>query len=158
MEPTKEFLRQFAQTDPAILRDTRLQVEWVARGKYPLAVAPRMENTDEFVRKGAPIAWVKVAEGGLISAGSSSLGIINRPAHPNAVKVFLNWLLTREGQTVLAKAYGYPSARIDVPTDGIDTSGLPSPGEKFYLDDEETILAKSNMLAVGKEIFGNMVK
>jgi len=158
LEPTKEFLRQFAQTDPAILRDTRLQVEWVARGKYPLGIATRMENTDEFVRKGAPIAWVRVAEGGLISAGSSSLGIINRPAHPNAVKVFLNWLLTREGQTVLAKAYGYPSGRSDVSTEGIDTSGLPTPGEKFYLDDEENILAKSNMLVVGKEIFSSMVK
>ncbi len=32
LEPTKEYLRQLAQTNPAILRDSRLQVEWVARG------------------------------------------------------------------------------------------------------------------------------
>ncbi len=116
-----------------------------------------MENTNEFLRIGAPIAWVRVAEGGLISAGSSSLGIINRPAHPQAVKVFVNWLLTKEGQTVLAKAYGYPSARNDVSNEGIETSKLPATGEKFYLDDEENILAKSSMLKVSKEIFGSLV-
>lgn len=158
LEATKQFMQQLAQTEPVILRDPRLHVEWVAKGKYPLGIATRMENTAEFVRIGAPIAWVNVVEGGLISAGSSSLGVVNQPAHPNATKLFINWMLSREGQAVLVKGYGYPSARRDVPPEGVDPGSLPAPGEKFYLDDEENILAKRKMLAVGKEIFGALVK
>ncbi len=158
MEEARTFLKAFAQTEPAILRDTRLHVEWVARGKFPLGVATRMEDTGVFMRMGAPIAWVSVAEGGLVSPGSSSLGIIKDPAHPHATRLFVNWLLTREGQTAFIRGYAYPSARTDVPTDSIPPGNLPSPGEKFYLDDEDNVLAKSEMLAVGKEIFGSLVK
>ncbi len=158
LEEAKQFLREFAQTKPAILLDPRLHVEWVAKGKYPLGIATRMENTAEFMRMGAPIAWVNVIEGGLISAGSSSLGVVKQAAHPNATKLFINWMLTREGQTVLVKEYGYPSARRDVSTEGVEPGNLPAPGEKFYLDDEENILAKGKMLSVGKEIFGDLIK
>lgn len=157
-DEAKEYLRQFAQTEPAILRDTRLHVEWVARGKYPIGIATRMEDTGEFLRLGAPLAWVNVIEGGLISAGSSSLGVVKQPAHPNAAKVFVNWLLTREGQTAFMKGYAYPSARLDVSTDTVPPGNLPLPNEKFYIDDEENVLAKAKMLEVGKEIFGAMVR
>lgn len=157
-EEAKDYLREFAKTEPAILRDTRLHVEWVARGKYPVGVATRMEDTGVFLRMGAPIAWGNLVEGGLISAGSSSLGVINQPAHPNATKLFVNWLLTQEGQTAFIKGYAYPSARLDVSTDNIPPGNLPLPNEKFYIDDEENVLAKAKMLGVGTEIFGHLVK
>ena len=34
---------------------------------------------------------------------SSTLWLVNKAPHPNAVKVFINWLLTKEGQVAWAK-------------------------------------------------------
>lgn len=158
LEETKKYLEQLARMEPAILRDSRLHVEWVAQGKYPVGVATRLEDTAEFIRLGAPITWISAVEGGLISAGSSSLGMVNQPDHPNAAKIFINWLLTREGQTAFIKGYAYPSARLDVSSEGIPTANLPLPNEKFFMDDEENILAKAKMLEVGKEIFGPLLR
>jgi ABC-type Fe3+ transport system substrate-binding protein len=42
-------------------------------------------------------------EGGGSSAAGGTLGIPTRAPHPNAAKVFVNWLLSREGQIALQK-------------------------------------------------------
>jgi ABC-type Fe3+ transport system substrate-binding protein len=46
-----------------------------------------------------------------------SLGLMNRAPHPNAAVVFINWLLSKEGQLVWSKAVNAVSRRVDVPTD-----------------------------------------
>jgi ABC-type Fe3+ transport system substrate-binding protein len=52
------------------------------------------------------------------------LAFLNRAPHPNAAKVFVNWLLSREGQTLFQKVVSVSgdarnSRRIDVPKDHI---------------------------------------
>ena len=42
-------------------------------------------------------------------------GILKRAPHPNASKLFLDYLLSQEGQAAYAKAMGWSSARADVP-------------------------------------------
>jgi hypothetical protein len=51
-------------------------------------------------------------------------GLLNRAPHSNAAKVFINWLLSREGQALFQKVISVPgdprnSRRIDVPKDHI---------------------------------------
>ena len=46
----------------------------------------------------------------------------SQPPHPNAARVFVNWLLSREGQTALQRATNTPhnseeSLRTDIPKD-----------------------------------------
>ena len=48
-------------------------------------------------------------EGGSSSAAGGTLGIPTRAPHPHAAKVFINWLLSREGQSALQKL-GRPDA------------------------------------------------
>ena len=38
------------------------------------------------------------------------------PAHPNSTKVFVNWLLSREGQEVVSRGLGQATRRLDVDT------------------------------------------
>jgi len=63
-------------------------------------------------------------EGVNLSSAFGSLAMMNRAPHPNAAKVFINWLLSREGQTLFQKVMSVPgdarnSRRIDVPKDHI---------------------------------------
>src|SRR5687768_16706645 len=55
---------------------------------------------------------------------SGNLAIIKRPAHPNATKVFVNWLLGREGQEIVSKALGQATRRLDVDTKFLRNAGV----------------------------------
>lgn len=58
--------------------------------------------------------------------------LVNRAPHPNAAMVFLNWLLTKEGQTAWSKGMGYVSRRLDVPTDHVESYWVPKAGVKYW--------------------------
>jgi ABC-type Fe3+ transport system substrate-binding protein len=45
------------------------------------------------------------------------------PPHPNAAKVFVNWLLSKEGQEVFGKAVGQATRRLDVDTGWLQAVG-----------------------------------
>ncbi len=159
IEETKEFMRQFVKQEPAITRDRRLQAEWVARGKYALSVATNLENMIDFIKLGSPIDAVKVKEGGVIGPGAGGLAVPAVPAHPQAAKVFVNWLLSKEGHTVFVKAYGSPGVRKDAPREGIPSQMYPDPDEKFYMDTEEYIVYRGDaMMKIAKEIFAPLLK
>lgn len=72
------------------------------------------------MKKGLPITIVKPAqlrEGSDVNPSNGALAMFNNAPHPNAAKVYINWLLTKEGQTLFAQNMGYISARRDVSTD-----------------------------------------
>lgn len=50
--------------------------------------------------------------------------LYNRAPHPNAAKLFINWALTREGQTAFTQQTQIPSRRTDVPVP--DPADYPS--------------------------------
>lgn len=158
MDGAKDFFRQLVKQEPVVTRDWRQMVEWVARGKYPIGLAPNPEQTASFLNAGAPIATVKVVEGAKIGTVSGALGVPARVAHPNASIVFINWLLSKEGQEVFVKGLGSPSRRVDASTAGISPLFIPEPGEKYIYEDEEHFNFQSAVLPISKEIFGPLLK
>ncbi len=125
------FKELMVKQDPAIFRDARLQVETVARGKYSIVLGGSGQYKAEFLALGAPLA-IKVPKEG--DYGTTSFGAVSVPTklpHPNAATVFLNWLLTRDGQSLFAKGAGGPSRRLDASTEGVDPVFIPLPGEKM---------------------------
>lgn len=74
-------------------------------------------------------------EGGSSSAAGGTLGLANRAPHPNAAKLFINWLLSREGQRSLQK-FGRPvahnSRRIDISKDEADAFNRLDPAKKYF--------------------------
>ncbi len=53
-----------------------------------------------------------------VSHAGSTLTIFKNPPHPNATKVFVNWVLSKEGQTTIGTIAGFDSLRKDVPPMG----------------------------------------
>lgn len=153
-----DYLRQLAKQEPAITTDRRLQVEWVARGKHAIGIAAESPPIAEFQKVGAPIKRLTPVEGTISDSGSGTLAFIDRAPHPNASKVFINWLLTKEGQTVASPAFGSPSRRVDVDTSGHDPSMLLDPNIQYYPGDDEKFLQDySKLLETTKEIFGHLI-
>lgn len=98
-------------------------------------------------------------EGTVITTGIGAISLINRAAHPNAAKLFINWFLSKEGQTLYSRAYNSHSARVDVPTEGIDPATLRVAGEKYYNSETEDYLAATNdSIKAMDRIFGALKK
>ena len=63
--------------------------------------------------------------------------MLNRAPHPNAARVAINWLLSREGQMVVQNVdRDKDSLRIDIPKDGIVSYARRVEGPKYHLPDE----------------------
>ncbi|MDP3955377.1 MAG: extracellular solute-binding protein, partial [bacterium] len=154
-----DYMKELVKQEPLILRDQRLQVEWVAQGKYAIAVAPTQEIVTYFKDSGAPLAYVLPVEGGWVAAGSGNIALVNRAPHPNAARLAINWLLTREAQIPIRKAMGVSSARLDVPTEGLDPATLIKPGIKYIAaNSEEMELRAAEDKKLAEEIFGSLMK
>ncbi len=157
---SRQYLYDFVKQEPIVLADSRQQVEWVARGKYPVAVAARTENMVEFMDAGAPVAVVSPVEGVHLTAGAGGAALFRNPPHPNAAKLFLNWAMTKEGGTLLSKAIGGQSARLDVPSDFLDPRFVRQPtGQKYFNTiTEEDTRKKDAFAKTAMEIFAPLIK
>ncbi|MBI4332220.1 MAG: extracellular solute-binding protein [Chloroflexi bacterium] len=154
-----DYLRQLAKQDPFISRDQRLLAEWLARGKYPVGIAIDQGNIQEMLSAGAPIQYVVAAEGTYVSAGTGFLSRPRNAPHPNASLLFINWLLSREGQIAYTDVANLQSARADIPSTNVDPVSMRKPGVK-YVDTttEEFYLRTDAAIALGREIFGHLLK
>jgi len=151
-----QFLRDLGKQELIFTRDLRLLSEWVARGKYPISVGAKPELVTEFIQAGAPISSNPVAEGAFTS--SAGIALMKNAPNPHAAKLFLNWLLSREGQIIASKAYGYQSAREDVPTDFLGKFEVRKPGVK-YLQVERIIEQRGKEYEkVARETWGHLIK
>ncbi len=150
-----DYLRELAKQQPTIMRDERLALESLAQGKYAIQIGAPADEAVTFRDLGAPIAFVSAAEGSYLSASLGGLSLLNRAPHPNAAKLFINWLLTKEGLTVFSRAHGTQTTRLDVPTDFLDPTRVREPGKKYvesYTLDFSLKRAEASRLA--KEVFG----
>ena len=64
-------------------------------------------------------------EGAGLTSHSGQIGLVDNAPHPNAAKVFVNWLLSREGQMTMQTVFAEGrrgasnSRRTDIPKDMI---------------------------------------
>lgn len=132
-EKTKDFYRKIRAQAAAVDRDQRRQIEWIAQGKYPLHLGPGTVM-QQLEKRGLKFGVVPAFKdyGAYLTPGFGSAMLINRAAHPNASKVFLNWLLRKDGQTAFCRGMGYVSRRMDVPTDHVPPYWVPKPGVKYW--------------------------
>jgi ABC-type Fe3+ transport system substrate-binding protein len=79
-----------------------------------------------------PISTLK--EGYYAASGSGNVVLLKNAPHPNATKVFVNWLLSKQGQTAITKALGQPTRRFDVDTRWTKEFGHSSAKEVLTLE------------------------
>ncbi len=134
------FIRKlYGEMQAALSRDPRQMTDWLASGKVSLCIrCTAGGEVEKGKQHGLPIDYLDTEdwkEGGGSSAAGGTLGLPSRAPHPNAAKVFVNWFLSREGQSAMQKL-GRPDAhnsrRIDIPKDGVDAYNKLEPGKKYF--------------------------
>lgn len=152
-EQGEKFLRQLETQDLAITRDTRLHGETVARGKYAIGIGPLPQVVADLTQAGAPIAWAKTKEPGMVLTGSFAAAVPDQPAHPNAAALMFNHLLSRQGQLAVSESAGEPARRLDVPTTFALPGTIPPAGVNVFWLDEDFIVKEPSFYPVSREIF-----
>ena len=66
-------------------------------------------------------------------ATTGLLALVNHAPHPNAARVLVNWLASREGMDVWSRAQGIPPVRTDLDTSPYPADELIDPSAS-YLD------------------------
>ena len=98
-------------------RDQRVLADQLAKGKVAVMIGLTYYSFLPFIKAGLPIkALPTLKDGTYGTGGSGNLAVIKDPPHPNATKIFVNWLLSREGQELSSKALGQATHRLDVDT------------------------------------------
>jgi iron(III) transport system substrate-binding protein len=126
----EQFLAKLAAQEMMVGRNLRQLAEQVARGKSAVSIGVSYYSYLPFIKAGLPVKPISIIkEGYYAGSGSGNLAVLKNPAHPNAAKVFVNWLLSREGQTAVTKALGQPTRRFDVDTKWTKEFGHPAAKE-----------------------------
>jgi iron(III) transport system substrate-binding protein len=107
--------------------DARQQLEWVMRGRYPIGIGVSDGVLVDFRQEGLALNVREIREAGTLSTGVGGLQLISRAPHPNAAKVFVNWLLSREVQQRVSSQTGQNSRRLDVPA--AEPANAPDPAK-----------------------------
>lgn len=134
--------RLFSEIEVVLSREDRQAMDWLAVGKFPLCLF--CGNIESARAQGLPVERFKThrwQETPAVYSGSNgTLTLMNQAPHPNAARVFINWLLSRAGQMAFQKIMNTPDAvmesmRTDIPKDPIPPEGRRAPGVRYVIMD-----------------------
>jgi ABC-type Fe3+ transport system substrate-binding protein len=132
--------RLFSEMDVTVSQDRRQSSDWLASGKFPICID--CGDTDRAKQQGLPVdefphANLKEASYEVSTSGNSGLALINNAPNPNAARVFINWFLSRSGQTVWQTVMNTKvqepsdSMRTDIPKDKVTAPAKREEGKKY---------------------------
>jgi iron(III) transport system substrate-binding protein len=153
-----DFLRALARQEPVLLRDVRQELDQLGQGKQAICLGCSPATVWPMIEKGVPITLLhpkQLREGGYISSGGGNVALFNNAPHPNAARVYLNWLLGPEGQTAVARALAYPSGRLDVSNEWTEPWQLPIDGYWPSHTEEAVSVTRAQVGPFVRELFGD---
>jgi len=95
-EKAQRYMRELVKQNIALRRESNaMRAQLVAAGEAPMDIDATLGPVDELKRRGAPIDWVALSP---VPVVTSAHGLAYRPPHPNAARLYLDFILSREGQ------------------------------------------------------------
>lgn len=136
----KEWVKRWLTSGWVRFVDDRRQVEtWLTGGSSPLNFPTAdARSFRRLSRRGLPIKEVLIQKGtpALVASGSGCcITVFNRRPHPNASKLFLNWFLSKEGQTLHHRRgpdLDRQSLRDDIPIGNVQAEEQRPPEAKDF--------------------------
>ena len=90
-----KYMRELAKQRPSPREGHELLAQLVAAGEGVFDVNIPVASVERMKERGAPIDWTALGDAPAVMVG---IGIVAQAPHPNAAKVFLDFVLSREGQ------------------------------------------------------------
>jgi len=131
----QKFITKFlTETDILLTRDLQQGTDWLAQGKILFYIGsgqPIMKAK----KQGLPVDLMPhpLKEGDIMGGGSCCMAVVSKGPHANATKLFVNWVLSREGQSAWQKYTEVNSLRMDIPKSDLPTDDVPQKGVNYFM-------------------------
>jgi iron(III) transport system substrate-binding protein len=119
---------------PAIMRDTRQITDGLARGTYPIALGAEDADVAKLKQEGIPVDILENLTDlySQVSASFGQVALLDTPPHPNAARIFVNWIASKEGSEVFNRAMGTAPTRNDIDESFLPPQIIPKPGVQYF--------------------------
>jgi ABC-type Fe3+ transport system substrate-binding protein len=94
-----DYWRRLAAQQINFRKGYTLISELVSAGEFPVAVSLYQHRVDEYAEKGAPLQWI--APNPLVGGDPNKISLLKNAPRPNAGKLFIDFMLSAEGQKLL---------------------------------------------------------
>jgi iron(III) transport system substrate-binding protein len=111
-EKARNYMQSLARQDIQWRSGHSLLANLMSTGEFRLMAIVYPDRIEQMKANGEPVDWVRTTDPILVNLGL--LVIAAKAPNPNAAKLFYNYSLSKEGQTIL-RSRNRVSARIDVP-------------------------------------------
>lgn len=106
----RSFMEKLAAQSPSLRDGNTLVLQLLAAGEFPVATGVYEYSIDDMKTKGAPVDWIGLEP---VITYTVAVSLPSQPPRPFAAKLFIEWLLSKEGQEVVNQ-YGRVPIRDDV--------------------------------------------
>jgi iron(III) transport system substrate-binding protein len=151
--------RLFVDQKPVISRDERQLTDWLLRGTYPIVFGADDARVLEMQKEGVPVQQVLRLPDldGTVAVGNGLVAMFKNAPHPNAAQLAVNWLASKEGLEVYARASQWPTTRNDIDEASfVPAEAIPEPGASYFdlSDWEFTMTTKEKARLWLKDLLG----
>jgi len=143
------FMRRLAAQGVELRSGSTLAIQDISAGAAPLGMNLYGTRVEELKKKQAPIDWTPME---FVIVSIEPLSVAAKAPNPNAARLFVDFLLSKEGQGLMRDRSRIPS-RPDVPPDPPElTRGLKLTSTDLSLADEADKIAKDyyEIFRIGK--------
>jgi iron(III) transport system substrate-binding protein len=147
-----KFVEALGRNRPVLERGHAGMAQKVAAGEY-FGAAEMADFHLKLIRDaGAPVRGIWPKEG--VPREPWTAAILRRAPHPNAARLFMDFILSREGQDLYVKEMGWHSARADAAAPAI----AEAPAELVTIDpkltQDEALKMRDETIAKWKQLWG----
>ena len=112
------YMKKLGAQDFKLYSGLTILTNLLAAGEFPLVLNTYLHNVEDVRRKGAPVDWV--AQNSVFTK-FQPIGVGSKAANPNAAKLFVDFMLSEEGQKIIASFGRVPTRRgVTTTAQGID--------------------------------------
>lgn len=97
-EKGRNFMKALAKQEMTFRSGSSLIAQLVAAGEAPMGMV-NVHTIEKMKERGAPVDWVATTDPIVVSL--HPIGLAAKPLHPNAGKLLIDFILSKDGQTVI---------------------------------------------------------
>ena len=146
-EEAKKLMTGLARQDIQWRKNHTTLAQFLAAGEYPAALV-YAHSIEEMKGKGAPIDWVRTTAPIVLDIQAVALSA--QPPHPNAGKLFMDFLLSSETQTIIYQDRKIPIRPGVVP----ESSALHPSGLELFPSPPKVVTNLNHYASKFEQIFG----
>jgi ABC-type Fe3+ transport system substrate-binding protein len=141
-----------------ITRERRQLTDWLARGTHPISLGAQSSDVEKMTTEGFPLKEIYGFPDlpPALTGAPWLLTLMNKAPHPNAARVFVNWIVSKEGLEIYSRAESRAMLRTDADQSFISAEEMPRDGVKYFdtYDWQFTVTEKEKIRLRMKEILG----